>query len=49
MCYGRKTTVVEVEELVEVGDINQMHLSGVYIDYILLSEFEKRKAYSKGG
>lgn len=40
-----KTTVVEVEELVEVGDIDPdaVHLSGVYIDYIFVgAEFEKR-------
>ncbi|MEN3090208.1 succinyl-CoA--3-ketoacid-CoA transferase [Staphylococcus xylosus] len=39
------TTVVEVEELVEVGEIDpdEVHLSGVYVDYIYLgSHFEKR-------
>jgi len=40
-----KTTVVEVEELVEVGEIdpNEVHLSGVYVDYIYQgAHFEKR-------
>ncbi|MDH9161182.1 CoA transferase subunit A [Staphylococcus succinus] len=40
-----KTTVVEVEELVELGDIDpdEVHMSGVYVDYIYLGEkFEKR-------
>ena len=39
------TTVVEVEELVEIGEINpdEVHLSGVYVDYIYLGKhFEKR-------
>ncbi|HLR19033.1 MAG TPA: CoA transferase subunit A [Staphylococcus sp.] len=39
------TTVVEVEELVEVGEIDpdDVHMSGVYVDYIYLGEdFEKR-------
>ncbi|PTI40659.1 succinyl-CoA--3-ketoacid-CoA transferase [Staphylococcus succinus] len=40
-----KITVVEVEELVELGDIDpdEVHMSGVYVDYIYLGEkFEKR-------
>ncbi len=40
-----KTTVVEVEELVEVGEIDPdaVHMSGVYVDYIYVGEhFEKR-------
>ncbi|WP_436862867.1 CoA transferase subunit A [Staphylococcus caeli] len=40
-----KTTVVEVEELVEVGEIDpdDVHLSGVYVDYIYHgAHFEKR-------
>ncbi|MEY8626893.1 CoA transferase subunit A [Staphylococcus equorum] len=39
------TTVVEVEELVEVGEIDpdEVHMSGVYVDYIYLGKhFEKR-------
>lgn len=40
-----KTTVVEVEEIVELGEIDpdDVHLSGVYVDYIYLGKhFEKR-------
>lgn len=40
-----KTTVVEVEEIVELGEIDpdDVHLSGVYVDYIYLgNHFEKR-------
>lgn len=40
-----ETTVVEVEELVELGDIdpNHVHLPGVYVDYIYVGQqFEKR-------
>ncbi|HHU6751057.1 TPA: CoA transferase subunit A [Staphylococcus pseudintermedius] len=40
-----KTTVVEVEEIVPVGEIDpdHVHLPGVYIDYIFLGEqYEKR-------
>lgn len=40
-----KTTVVEVEEIVEIGKIDpdDVHLSGVYVDYIYLGQnYEKR-------
>lgn len=40
-----KTTVVEVENIVDVGEIdpNQVHLPGIYVDYIFEGEnFEKR-------
>ncbi|MDW3839629.1 CoA transferase subunit A [Staphylococcus saprophyticus] len=40
-----KTTVVEVEELVEVGEIDPdaVHMSGVYVDFIYVGgHFEKR-------
>ncbi|MFL1421958.1 CoA transferase subunit A [Staphylococcus ureilyticus] len=40
-----KTTVVEVEEIVELGEIDpdDVHLSGIYVDYIYLGKhFEKR-------
>lgn len=40
-----KTTVVEVEEIVGLGEIDpdDVHLSGVYVDYIYLGKhFEKR-------
>lgn len=35
-----KTTVVEVEEIVELGEIDpdDVHLSGVYVDYIYLGK-----------
>ncbi len=38
------TTVVEVEELVEVGEIDpdEVHMSGVYVDYIYLGLILKR-------
>lgn len=38
MATAAKTTIVEVEELVEVGAINpdHVHLSGVYVDYIVV-------------
>lgn len=40
-----QTTVVEVEKIVDVGEIdpNQVHLPGIYVDYIFEGEnFEKR-------
>lgn len=40
-----QTTVVEVEKIVDVGEIdpNQVHLPGIYVDYIFQCEnFEKR-------
>lgn len=40
-----KTTVVEVDKIVDVGEIdpNQVHLPGIYVDYIFEGEnFEKR-------
>lgn len=40
-----KTTVVEVEEIVEVGDLDpdSIHLPGIYVDYVYLgANFEKR-------
>ncbi|WP_017549803.1 CoA transferase subunit A [Salinicoccus carnicancri] len=40
-----KTTIVEVEELVEVGELDPdaIHLSGIYVDYVYVGEhFEKR-------
>lgn len=45
MCDGCKTTVVEVDKIVDVGEIdpNQVHLPGIYVDYIFEGEnFEKR-------
>ncbi|MFQ3792171.1 CoA transferase subunit A [Staphylococcus nepalensis] len=40
-----QTTVVEVEEIVEIGDIDpdDVHMSGVYVDFIYLGkDYEKR-------
>jgi 3-oxoacid CoA-transferase subunit A len=45
MAKAGKITIAEVEELVEVGELdpNQVHLPGVYVQKILVSqEFEKR-------
>lgn len=39
-----KITVVEVEEIVEPGDIapSEIHTSGIYVDRVILGQFEKR-------
>ncbi|MCG7541742.1 CoA transferase subunit A [Pseudoalteromonas sp. OF7H-1] len=39
-----KVTVVEVEEIVEPGEIepSQIHTPGIYIDRVILGQFEKR-------
>lgn len=39
-----KITVVEVEEIVEVGDLDpdQIHTPGIYVDRLILGTFEKR-------
>ncbi|MGA4604498.1 CoA transferase subunit A [Pseudoalteromonas maricaloris] len=39
-----KITVVEVEEIVEPGEIepSQIHTPGIYIDRVILGQFEKR-------
>ena len=39
MCDGCKTTVVEVDKIVDVGEIdpNQVH-PGIYVDYIFEGE-----------
>lgn len=39
-----KITVVEVEELVEVGELepSQIHTPGIYVDRVILGTFEKR-------
>tara|TARA_B100001094_G_C18158423_1_gene787860 strand:+ start:1357 stop:2064 length:708 start_codon:yes stop_codon:yes gene_type:complete len=44
MATAAKTTVVEVEEIVEVGslDPNYIHTPGIYIDRIIQGKFEKR-------
>ncbi len=44
MAKAAKITVVEVEEVVEVGELdpNFIHVSGVYVDRIFKGSFEKR-------
>jgi 3-oxoacid CoA-transferase subunit A len=44
MATAGKVTVVEVEELVEIGQIDpdQIHTPGVYVDRIVQGTFEKR-------
>ncbi len=39
-----KTTVVEVEEIVEVGELKptEIHTAGIYVDRIIQGSFEKR-------
>jgi len=39
-----KVTVVEVEEIVEPGDLDpdQIHTPGIYVDRVILGSFEKR-------
>lgn len=45
MAKAAKVTIVEVEEIVELGSIapDQVHLPGIYVDRIVLGEkYEKR-------
>ncbi len=44
MATAGKTTVVEVEELVEIGELDpdQIHTSGIFVDRIVKGTFEKR-------
>ncbi|KZK93997.1 putative succinyl-CoA:3-ketoacid coenzyme A transferase subunit A [Pseudovibrio sp. Ad46] len=44
MATAGKTTVVEVEELVEIGelDADQIHTPGIFVDRIVVGTFEKR-------
>ncbi|WP_285652833.1 CoA transferase subunit A, partial [Helicobacter ailurogastricus] len=44
MAKAARVTVVEVEEIVELGalDPNFIHVSGVYVDRIFKGQFEKR-------
>jgi len=39
-----KVTVVEVEEIVEPGELNptEIHTQSIYVDYVIQGEFEKR-------
>ncbi|XYK82408.1 MAG: CoA transferase subunit A [Labrenzia sp.] len=44
MATAGKTTVVEVEELVEVGelDADNIHTAGIFVDHIIVGSHEKR-------
>ncbi|MTI15730.1 CoA transferase subunit A [Rhodobacteraceae bacterium RKSG542] len=44
MATAGKVTIVEVEELVETGELDpdQIHTPGIYVDRIVLGTFEKR-------
>lgn len=44
MCSAAKITVVEVEEIVEPGqlDPNFIHVPGIYVDRVIKGNFEKR-------
>ncbi|GHB46443.1 succinyl-CoA--3-ketoacid-CoA transferase [Pseudovibrio japonicus] len=44
MATAGKTTVVEVEELVEIGELDpdQIHTPGIFVDRIVAGSFEKR-------
>lgn len=45
MCKAADVTIVEVEELVNVGDLDPdyVHVSGIYVDRIIVGEkYEKR-------
>lgn len=44
MAKAAKTTIVEVEEIVEIGELdpNFIHLPGIYVDRLIVGEYEKR-------
>lgn len=44
MCSAGKITVVEVEEIVEPGELdpNFIHVPGIYVDRVIKGKFEKR-------
>ncbi|EEA91793.1 CoA transferase subunit A [Pseudovibrio sp. JE062] len=44
MATAGKTTIVEVEELVEIGELDpdQIHTPGIFVDRIVVGSFEKR-------
>lgn len=46
MAMAADTVIVEAEEIVEAGEIapDQIHLSGVFVDYIVQSEGVKAYA-----
>jgi len=45
MCTAAKTTIVEVEEIVENGNIDpdQVHVPGIYVDRIVLGKDYTKK------
>jgi 3-oxoacid CoA-transferase subunit A len=45
MCGAASTTVVEVEELVQVGELdpNQIHTPGIFVDRIFQGDSYERK------
>lgn len=44
MATAGTTTIAEVEEIVEIGDLDPecIHVPGIYVNMVLLSSFEKR-------
>lgn len=44
MCKAAKITIVEVEEIVPVGELlpDEIHIPGIYVHRIIRSQFEKR-------
>ncbi|MTI43314.1 3-oxoacid CoA-transferase subunit A [Roseibium hamelinense] len=44
MATAGKTTIVEVEEIVETGDLDpdHIHTAGIFVDRLVLGSFEKR-------
>jgi 3-oxoacid CoA-transferase subunit A len=44
MATAGKITVVEVEEIVDVGELdpNFIHTPGIYVDRVIQGKFEKR-------
>ena len=44
MCTAGKISIVEVEEIVEVGEIppTEIHTPGIYVNRIIQGSFEKR-------
>lgn len=44
MCKAAKITIVEVEEIVPVGDLkaDEIHIPGIFVHRIIRSKFEKR-------
>lgn len=50
MCKAAKTTIVEVEEVVDVGEIPEdgVHIPSIYVDRVVIGEkYEKRIEVSR--